>query len=168
MSEEQRKTSIASISFLNRSPSVGYCRTCSSSAIKCAEIFTQINALRLEEELCDIVVSIKSSSFNMPVHRLILATKSPFFKRYFTENKNATEFEFDEGFSADGVKSVLEYIYESELVVSSENVEDLTKIAVLLEVGWTALVFLLCTKMSVQSPGKKESKEEKIKELSLH
>jgi hypothetical protein len=90
--------------------------------------------MREEEELCDIVISVKSSSYKAPAHRLILATKSPFLKQHFIENKTATEFEFAENVSPDGVKSILEYMYENELIVSSENVEDLTRIAVLLEV----------------------------------
>ena len=80
--------------------------------------FTIMNELRKQNTLCDVTLVAEGTEF--PVHKLVVASCSPYFKAMF--NGAMSESNSDrvnlEGVQSDALRQLVEYIYTGEIEVS--------------------------------------------------
>ncbi|XP_078609535.1 kelch-like protein 31 [Branchiostoma floridae x Branchiostoma japonicum] len=81
-----------------------------------------LNKSRDEEYLCDVVLVAEDKRF--PVHKIVITSASEYFKIMFsTDMKEKTQEEVVlHGVTADGLKIVLQFIYTTKTVLTSDNV----------------------------------------------
>ncbi|KAG9468145.1 hypothetical protein GDO78_013682 [Eleutherodactylus coqui] len=86
--------------------------------------YTILNELRLEGELCDVV--IKAGGVEFKAHKNILCGCSPYFRALFTSVLNDSDEVYDfPGVSPDIMKLILEYAYTWTVPINPDNVKSL-------------------------------------------
>ena len=87
--------------------------------------FLVMDELRRENQLCDIVLRVKGQSFN--AHRVVVASCSPYLRAMFTcgmKESNQAEIELKE-LEPYAMEAILTFAYTGEIVVNTDNVQDL-------------------------------------------
>jgi len=100
-----------------------------------SDMSTKLSNLRKNGDLCDMTITSESSNYKTRAHRLVLALKSPYFKRHFAMDDDVKEFKFSKAFSPESIEGIIGYLYEQELNITEDNVEYYLRISVLLEVS---------------------------------
>uniref|UniRef100_A0A8C8BSW6 BTB domain-containing protein n=1 Tax=Oncorhynchus tshawytscha TaxID=74940 RepID=A0A8C8BSW6_ONCTS len=91
---------------------------------------------RGDETLCDVILVPGDSSDTFPVHRVIMASASNYFKAMFTggmREQDMREIKLH-GVSKTGLKNIIEFIYTSRLSLSMTNLQDTLEAANFLQV----------------------------------
>jgi len=98
--------------------------------------FSVMNELRKQNTLTDVTLVAEGATF--PVHKLVVASCSPYFKAMF--NGAMSESNQDrvnlEGVQSEALRQLVEYIYTGEIEVTEENVQSLLPAANLLSLSW--------------------------------
>ncbi|XP_021149966.1 kelch-like protein 38 isoform X3 [Columba livia] len=98
-----------------------------------SELLRQLNALRQSRMLTD--VTLCSGGFEMPCHRNVLASSSPYFKAMFCndfrESRQAKVVL--KGIDAEILDQIILYVYTGEILISTENVLCLLEAASMLQ-----------------------------------
>ena len=86
------------------------------------KLMSQMRYLRKQQVMCDAKLNIDGNIF--PIHRVVLAAASPYFKVMFTSNMAESREETINihGLEADTFATVLDFIYCGTIVVREENV----------------------------------------------
>lgn len=100
-----------------------------TSSLHTETVLTGLKDLRENECLCDVDLIVEEKRFS--VHRVILASCSPYFRSMFTSEmkesrQNAIELH---GISAIGLQAVLDFIYTSSLCLTVQNIQDILSAA---------------------------------------
>ncbi|XP_066292296.1 kelch-like protein 9 [Branchiostoma lanceolatum] len=87
-------------------------------------ILEGLNKSRDDEYLCDVVLVAEDKRF--PVHKIVITSASEYFKIMFsTDMKEKTQEEVVlHGVTAEGLKVVLQFIYTTKTVLTSDNVHE--------------------------------------------
>ena len=108
------------------------------------EILRSTNTLRKQSLLCDAILHVEDRDF--PVHRVILAACSDYFKAMFTNCMSESSSEQKKivikGLSADTMDILLDFIYTETIKVNVENVQALLPAACLLQLNGKQLLFI--------------------------
>lgn len=89
----------------------------------CNKGFQVMNALRHQNQLCDVI--LKAGNVEIPAHRVVLASSSPYFYAMFTgelsESKQniVTLKEID----STALELLVDFVYIAEIEVTEENVQ---------------------------------------------
>ncbi|KRZ91170.1 Kelch-like protein 3 [Trichinella sp. T8] len=110
-----------------------------------------LTSLRDEKALCDVVLvasylntdsyedssSSNSADVEIPAHRVILASACPYFKAMFQSNMSeAVQGKIRiHGVEPDALKSLVNFMYTSEIAITAENVQHILIAADLLEMS---------------------------------
>lgn len=98
-----------------------------------SELLRQLNALRQSRMLTD--VTLCSGGFEIPCHRNVLASSSPYFKAMFCndfrESRQAKVVL--KGIDAEILDQIILYVYTGEILISTENVLCLLETASMLQ-----------------------------------
>ena len=89
-----------------------------------ADLLSQMQLLRQEKFLTDVVVCVEDQTFHC--HKLLLVAASPYFKAWFQHDEAALcgdEIVIG-ALTASGFGSLLEYIYTATLEITSDNILD--------------------------------------------
>ncbi|XP_022795178.1 kelch-like protein diablo [Stylophora pistillata] len=98
------------------------------------DLVTALKSLRGDEDLCDVVLKVGSTSIS--AHRVILAASSPYFKAMFTgdlsESRQSTVTlqELDES----AMEAIVDFFYSGEIEISESNVQELLPVTCILQV----------------------------------
>lgn len=109
--------------------------SCSEVNSSAKEVFTQFDALRRNNELCDVDILVGDRKF--PAHRVVLAAHSPYFHAMFTRELNECRqrevriHEVDET----AMDTLVTYCYTSCLMVNESNVQHLLPAACLFQMA---------------------------------
>ncbi|XP_072437899.1 kelch repeat and BTB domain-containing protein 12 [Chiloscyllium punctatum] len=106
-------------------------------------LLRQINTMKDADELTDVVLLAEECQF--PCHRLVLAAFSPYFRAMFTcglAECSQREVVLHDA-QAEGVTTILNYMYSSELCLTNSNVQAVATMAYFLQMEG---VFLTCQK----------------------
>ncbi|XP_062861596.1 kelch-like protein 9 isoform X2 [Trichomycterus rosablanca] len=94
-----------------------------------------LNDFRSDTTLCDVTLVPGDSSETFPVHRVIMASASDYFKAMFTGMKEQKLEEIKlHGVSSTGLKNIIEFIYTSNLSLSLSTLQDTLEAASFLQV----------------------------------
>ncbi|XP_068037991.1 kelch-like protein 38 isoform X4 [Anomalospiza imberbis] len=98
-----------------------------------SELLRQLNALRQSRMLTD--VTLCSGGFEIPCHRNVLASSSPYFKAMFCNNFRESHQPkvILKGIKAEILNQIILYVYTGEILISSENVLCLLETASMLQ-----------------------------------
>ncbi|XP_032916877.1 kelch-like protein 38 isoform X2 [Catharus ustulatus] len=98
-----------------------------------SELLKQLNALRQSRLLTD--VTLCSGGFEVPCHRNVLASSSPYFKAMFCNNfrESYQPKVILKGIEADILDQIILYVYTGEILISTENVLCLLETASMLQ-----------------------------------
>ncbi|XP_074753681.1 kelch-like protein 38 isoform X2 [Athene noctua] len=98
-----------------------------------SELLRQLNALRQSRMLTD--VTLCSEGFEIPCHRNVLASSSPYFKAMFCNDfRESRQAKVTlKGISAEILDQIILYIYTGEILISAENVLCLLETASMLQ-----------------------------------
>lgn len=98
-----------------------------------SELLRQLNALRQSRMLTD--VTLCSGGFEIPCHRNVLASSSPYFKAMFCNNFRESHQPkvILKGIDADILDQIILYVYTGEILISTENVLCLLETASMLQ-----------------------------------
>ncbi|XP_028314932.1 LOW QUALITY PROTEIN: kelch-like protein 3 [Gouania willdenowi] len=105
--------------------------TCSRTHTRRA--FQLMNDLRSKKLLCDI--QLVAGSVEVPAHRVVLASCSPYFCAMFTGDMSESKADQVEIREVDGqtLRKLVDYIYTAEIEVTEDNVQVLLPAASLLQ-----------------------------------
>ena len=97
------------------------------------DILLSINTLRKSKKLCDVILVVDDKEF--PAHRIVLAACSDYFCAMFTNDMAESQKPEVtlQGFSADVMEVLLDFVYTESVKVSVENVQALLPAACLLQ-----------------------------------
>ena len=84
--------------------------------------------LRSEEEFFDVSL-VSDDQKMMSAHKLVLSASSPYFKHILTTNKHSHPLLCLEGVSSQNLNFVLDYIYQGEVQIFQEQLDEFLKIA---------------------------------------
>lgn len=107
----------------------------SSNPCYFAAIFDRFYNMRSNMELCDVTLKVGNVTF--AAHRLILAGNSPYIRNIFASENSGTlqqEIALPSIFREDTVRLILDYFYSGNLVINTDNCEELLSLASLLQV----------------------------------
>ncbi|CAF4374473.1 unnamed protein product [Rotaria magnacalcarata] len=115
------------------------CSPCNNKLIKFSDkhakfLIDNLNLLRKQKELCDVILMIGQSQ--IPAHRAVLSACSPYFKAMFTgelAESRKTEIiihDIDEF----AMELLIEFCYTSRIIVDEKNVQMLLPAACILQV----------------------------------
>ncbi|XP_051564871.1 kelch-like protein 9 isoform X2 [Myxocyprinus asiaticus] len=101
-----------------------------------AAILMGLDHFRCDETLCDVTLVPGDSSETFPVHRVIMASASDYFKAMFTGGMREQELKEIKlhGVSTTGLKNIIEFIYTSRLSLSMNTLQDTLEAASFLQV----------------------------------
>ncbi|XP_042350509.1 kelch-like protein 10 [Plectropomus leopardus] len=86
------------------------------------------NKLRLDQQLCDVVIRVDGVEFH--AHKIVLCSSSPYFKALFTHWSTPDRKVFDiPNVSPDMMKLIIEFAYTGFVLVTPENLEELLQAA---------------------------------------
>uniref|UniRef100_A0A665UIN5 Kelch-like protein 10 n=2 Tax=Echeneis naucrates TaxID=173247 RepID=A0A665UIN5_ECHNA len=91
--------------------------------MKMSENSPVYNELRLEQQLCDVVIRVDGVEFH--VHKLILCNCSPYFRALFTHWSTPDSRVFDiPNVSLDMMRLIIEFAYTGSVPVTQENIQE--------------------------------------------
>ncbi|XP_037542600.1 kelch-like protein 9 isoform X2 [Nematolebias whitei] len=95
-----------------------------------------LNVFRADETLCDVVLIPGDSKEAFPVHRVIMASSSDYFKAMFTGGMKEQEMREIKlhGITKVGLKSIIDFIYTSKVILNMGNLQDTLEAANFLQV----------------------------------
>lgn len=98
-----------------------------------SDLLRQLNGLRQSKILTD--VSICSGAWEVPCHRSVLASSSPYFKAMFCSHfRESREAKVQmKGISSTTLEQVITYVYTGEVHISAANVLPLMEAAAMLQ-----------------------------------
>ncbi|XP_026127536.1 kelch-like protein 9 isoform X1 [Carassius auratus] len=101
-----------------------------------AAILNGLDCFRGDETLCDVTLVPGDSSETFPVHRVIMASASDYFKAMFTGGMREQELKEIKlhGVSTVGLKNIIEFIYTSRVSLSLGTLQDTLEAASFLQV----------------------------------
>lgn len=97
-------------------------------------VLALLNDLRLNMELCDIVLKVDGQEVS--AHRVLLSANSPYFRAMFSRNyseANQATVELH-GITAEALKAIVQYFYTSRLKISTSNVQEVLPAACMFQV----------------------------------
>ncbi|PVD31908.1 hypothetical protein C0Q70_07334 [Pomacea canaliculata] len=102
-----------------------------------AKAFSVMHELRLQEQLCDIIISVSGAKFH--AHKVVLAGFSPYLRAMFTNGmmESGRDTVDIHGIEAETMDLLLDFMYTCSIVISVENVQQVLQGASLL--GLTSL-----------------------------
>ncbi len=118
-------------------------RMCSTSSIIMNRLCTndsypsflqsQLADLRTNKQLCDVDIVVENCCFS--AHRCVLAASSEYFSKMFTGRfKESREESVNlEGISKVAFEKIINYVYQGEIHISSENVQEICEAADILQ-----------------------------------
>ncbi|XP_010878570.2 kelch-like protein 9 isoform X2 [Esox lucius] len=91
---------------------------------------------RIDETLCDVILVPGDSTDTFPVHRVIMASASDYFKAMFTGGMREQEMKTIKlhAVSKTGLKNIIDFIYTSRLRLSMADLQDTLEAANFLQV----------------------------------
>ncbi|KAL9905119.1 kelch-like protein 28 isoform 2-T5 [Glossina fuscipes fuscipes] len=95
-----------------------------------------LNKMRINRENCDFALEVEGATIY--VHRLALAIASPYFAAMFqsdTKEKATGLVKFEDN-DVTAVKTIVEYIYSGELLLTEENVQSICTTSDYLQIEW--------------------------------
>ncbi|XP_019636497.1 PREDICTED: kelch-like protein 13 [Branchiostoma belcheri] len=100
-----------------------------TSKVHGGDILRGLNALRAEDSLCDVTLTAERRSF--PVHRVVMAALTDYFRAMFTgplreSRENCIELL---GVTAVGLHHVIEYAYTAQVRITPDNILDVLEAA---------------------------------------
>ncbi|XP_057192825.1 kelch-like protein 9 isoform X3 [Triplophysa rosa] len=101
-----------------------------------AAMLNGLDHFRSDETLCDVTLVPGDSNETFPVHRVIMASASDYFKAMFTGGMKEQELKEIKlhGVSTAGLKNIIEFIYTSRLSLSLGTLQDTLETASFLQV----------------------------------
>ncbi|XP_077583492.1 kelch-like protein 9 [Stigmatopora nigra] len=95
-----------------------------------------LNIFRSSDVLCDVVLLPGDSQETFPVHRVIMASSSDYFKAMFTGGMRETDMREIKlhGVTKLGLKNILDFIYTSKVSLDMTNLQDTLEAANFLQV----------------------------------
>ncbi|XP_017325466.1 kelch-like protein 9 isoform X1 [Ictalurus punctatus] len=99
-------------------------------------ILQGLDHFRCDETLCDVTLVPGDSAETFPVHRVIMASASDYFKAMFTggmKEQELAEIKLH-GVSSTGLKNIIEFIYTSQLSLNLGTLQDTLEAASFLQV----------------------------------
>uniref|UniRef100_A0A4W4F4Z4 BTB domain-containing protein n=1 Tax=Electrophorus electricus TaxID=8005 RepID=A0A4W4F4Z4_ELEEL len=99
-------------------------------------ILQGLDHFRTDQTLCDVTLLPGDSGQAFPVHRVIMASASDYFKAMFTggmKERDLQEIKLH-GVSSTGLKNIIEFIYTSRLSLSLSTLQDTLEAASFLQV----------------------------------
>nr|XP_009862126.1 kelch-like protein 3 [Ciona intestinalis] len=97
------------------------------------DAFASMNALRKSNVLCDVI--LVAGDLEIPVHRLVMASGSPYFMAMFNgmmSESSANRVKLN-GIDGKALLQLVDYVYTAQIQVTEENVQSLLPAASLLE-----------------------------------
>jgi DNA-directed RNA polymerase subunit RPC12/RpoP len=147
-----------------------------------SNLATEVNTSRMEEDYCDVNLVTKGGSIK--AHRVILAASSSFFKKTLQHGKNQVQEGtiYLRNVTHDDLINIITFIYEGEVKVQEEHLNDFLQVAHDLEIKGlnddlepSPMDSSSSTKKTTESnvkqeagtSGQEEEEEEKEEELGL-
>ena len=93
-----------------------------------SNISKSFGKLKNEQEFFDVTL-ISEDQKQVSAHKLVLSACSPYFKTILTTNKHSHPLLCLEGVSSQNLNFVLDYIYQGEVQIFQEQLDDFLKIA---------------------------------------
>lgn len=92
-------------------------------------IFTSLDDMRRNQQLCDVILEVEGKQF--PVHRVILAANSLYFRALFTNGMHETSENVIKipSVTPELMERILEYAYSRETTITEYNVGKLLPVA---------------------------------------
>ena len=89
----------------------------------CSKAFQVMNALRQQNQLCDVV--LKAANTEIRAHRVVLASSSPYFFAMFTGELSESRQEVVtlREIDSQALELLVEFVYTSEIEVTEDNVQ---------------------------------------------
>ncbi|KAG7467236.1 hypothetical protein MATL_G00151250 [Megalops atlanticus] len=99
-------------------------------------ILQGFECFRSDEALCDVTLVPGDSDEAFPVHRVIMASSSDYFKAMFTGGMKEQELKVIKlhGVSETGLRNIIEFIYTSRVTLSLASLQDTLEAASFLQV----------------------------------
>ena len=99
------------------------------------EAFERLVEMRQTNQLCDVVIKIGDLTIN--AHRVILSACSPYFNAMFSGDMRESQqgVVTIKGFNPNALKCLIEFCYNSSIVIDMTNVQVILPAANLLEMG---------------------------------
>ena len=100
-----------------------------------AKAFSEMNALRKNEKLCDVILEVEGQ--RLPAHRIVLASLSAYFRAMFTGEMAESKQRVItiNGVEGSALKSLVDYAYTATIDISEENVQSILPAASVLQFG---------------------------------
>ncbi|XP_061547365.1 kelch-like protein 13 isoform X3 [Phycodurus eques] len=107
-----------------------------SSTEHSLDVLQGLNAFRASDILCDVVLVPGDSHETFPVHRVIMASSSDYFKAMFTGGMRETDMREIKlhGVTKLGLKNILDFIYTSKINLDMGNLQETLEAANFLQV----------------------------------
>ncbi|XP_037344854.2 kelch-like protein 9 [Pungitius pungitius] len=101
-----------------------------------ADVLKGFDAFRADDTLCDVVLVPGDSGDTFPVHRVIMASCSDYFKAMFTGGMREQEMREIKlhGVTKLGLKNIIDFIYTSKVCLDMGNLQDTLEAANFLQV----------------------------------
>ena len=85
-------------------------------------------SLREDNDFADVTLACEDGK-QMNVHKIVLATSSPFFQKLLKRNKHTHPLIFMRGVKSDDLLSIIDFLYCGEANVNQENLDSFLAIA---------------------------------------
>ncbi|XP_041115268.1 kelch-like protein 13 [Polyodon spathula] len=91
---------------------------------------------RADGTLCDVVLVSGEGSESFPVHRVLMASSSDYFKAMFTGGMKEQELKTIklQGLSRVGLKNIIDFIYTAKVALNMDNLQDTLEAANFLQI----------------------------------
>nr|XP_020441935.1 kelch-like protein 9 isoform X1 [Monopterus albus] len=101
-----------------------------------AAVLQGLDTFRADETLCDVVLIPGDSKETFPVHRVIMASCSDYFKAMFTVGMREQEMREIKlhGVTKAGLKNIIDFIYTAKVSLDMDNLQDTLEAANFLQV----------------------------------
>ncbi|XP_034416879.1 kelch-like protein 9 isoform X2 [Cyclopterus lumpus] len=101
-----------------------------------SDVLQGFDAFRADTTLCDVVLVPGDSGDSFPVHRVIMASCSDYFKAMFTGGMREQEMREIKlhGVTKTGLKNIIDFIYTSKVCLDMSNLQDTLEAANFLQV----------------------------------
>lgn len=107
-----------------------------------SDFFYNLKELHESNKFCDVLLKINDTGGgevrHIRAHKLVLASASPYFRAMFAggfrENISCQEVSIDPQISYSVLKSIIEFIYTSEIIIKDYNVQELLVAAKILQI----------------------------------
>lgn len=97
-------------------------------------VVATLNDLRINAELCDIVLKVEAQEVH--AHRALLSANSPYFRAMFTRNYSEASQDVVElhGITAKALEAIVQFCYTSKLTISTDNVQEVLSAACMFQI----------------------------------